>query len=325
MENPVSVSKTYTVKRQEEGIRLDNFLFGRLQLEEGGDVEEYSRRNTALRIRCGQVVHNGKKALKPSQKIRMNDVIIFESAPVEARRKRVPRAAIPNPVAIYEDDQVLFIDKPAGLMTHPAHQGDVSLVDWIASHYPQVMQIGDNPLRPGIVHRLDKDTSGVLVIAKTDEAFIELKRMFQERAVEKTYFALTEGRLPQDSGTIDFAITRIPHSEKRSIRRATDDPEARSAVTDYRVFERYADCDLVEVSPKTGRTHQIRVHFSALQHPIVGDRLYGFRRKGSAIKAPRQMLHAGKLSFSLFDKSYDIESELPEDFRTLLSGLTASE
>ena len=187
------------------------------------------------------------------------------------------------------------------------------------------MQIGDNPLRPGIVHRLDKDTSGVLVIAKTEEAFIELKRMFQERTVKKTYFALTEGRLPQDSGTIDFAITRIPHSEKRSIRRATDDPEARPAVTDYRVLERYADCDLVEVSPKTGRTHQIRVHFSALQHPIVGDRLYGFRRKGSAIAAPRQMLHAGKLELSLFDKSYAIESELPEDFRTLLSGLTASE
>ena len=325
MENSASISKTYTVKHQEEGIRLDNFLFGRLQLEETGDAEDYSRRNTALRIRCGQVVHNGKKALKPSQKVRMNDVVVFESAPVEARIKRVSSVVIPDPVALYEDEQVVFVDKPAGLMTHPARLGDASLVDWIAVHCPQVMQVGDNPFRPGIVHRLDKDTSGVLVIAKTPEAFDELKRMFQEREVEKTYFALTEGRLPQDSGTIDFAITRIPHSEKRSIRRATDDPEAREAVTDYRVLKRYADCDLVEVSPKTGRTHQIRVHFSALQHPIVGDRLYGFRRKGSAIEAPRQMLHAGKLSLSLFDKSYVIESEVPKDFQTLLSGLTTSE
>lgn len=324
MENPVLVPKTYTVKRQEEGIRLDNFLFGRLQSEDEGNTEEYSRRSTALRIRCGQVVHNGKKALKPSQKVRMNDVVAFEPAPLEARRKRVSGAAIPDPAVIFEDDQVIFVDKPAGLMTHPARLGDKSLVDWVSAHCPQVMQVGDNPFRPGIVHRLDKDTSGVLVIAKTEESFVELKRMFQVREVEKTYFALTEGRLPQASGIIDFAITRIPHSEKRSIRRATDDPEARPAVTEYRVLEQYADADLVEVSPKTGRTHQIRVHFSALQHPIVGDRLYGFRRKESAIEAPRQMLHAGKLSLTLFDKSYDIESELPEDFKTLLRGLTAS-
>lgn len=323
MENSLPSPKTYTVKRQEEGIRLDNFLFGRLQLEEEGDADEYSRRNTALRIRCGQVVHNGKKALKPSQKVRMNDVVSFEPAPVEARRKRVP-VVLPDPTLIFEDEQVIFVNKPAGLMTHPAHPGDKSLVDWVLAHYPQVIQIGDNPLRPGIVHRLDKDTSGVLVIAKTEAAFAELKRMFQGREVQKTYFALTEGRLPQASGTIDFAITRIPHSEKRSIRRATDDPEARGAVTEYRVLKQYADCDFVEVSPKTGRTHQIRVHFSALQHPIVGDRLYGFRRKESAIEAPRQMLHAGKLSLTLFDKSYDIESELPEDFETLLRGLTAS-
>lgn len=310
----------YIVKRQEEGIRLDSFLFGRVDQDLPG---VFSRGALTEGIRCGQVVHNQKLSLKPSQKVRMNDEIRCELSLPEASKNLSGKRNALQSAVLFEDEQVMFINKPAGLMTHPVRQGDISLVDWIEEHYPQVMLVGDNSLRPGIVHRLDKDTSGVLVIAKTEAAFVELKRLFQERTVEKTYFALTEGHLSQSAGKITFTLTRIPHSEKRSVRRATNDPEARPAITHYRVLRQLQSSDFVEVSPKTGRTHQIRVHFSALQHPIIGDRLYGFRRRASSLKAARHMLHAGKLSLSLFGKTYSVESPLPEDFEKLLQDLTA--
>lgn len=312
--------KTYIVKRQEEGFRLDRFLS--LRLEKEGISS--SRGNIAENIRCGQVVHNQKKTSKPSQKVRMNDEVSLNGLLSKKIEERLPPRSIPEPKILFEDEQVLFVDKPAGLTTHPAHEGDISLVDWVIAYYPPIIQVGESLLRPGIVHRLDKDTSGVLVIAKTERAFSELKRMFQDREIEKTYFALVEGNLSQLDGEICFAITRIPHSEKRSIRRVTDDPEARPSVTSYRVLRRMSNADFIEVRPKTGRTHQIRVHFSALQHPIVGDHLYGFLRKESSIQSPRQMLHAGRIEFTLFGRSYRVEAPLPSDFEIVLQGLTGN-
>ena len=314
--------KTYVVKHRDEGVRLDNFLSVALQKENPG---VFSRVLIAEMIRCGQVVHNGKRAERPDKKVRMNDTISLEKTSFHPEPRVVLKACFTEPKVLFEDELVLLVDKPAGLLTHAVHPGDVSLVDWAIGHYPQVVQIGETPLRPGIVHRLDKETSGVIVIAKTWEAFVELKRLFEERKMEKTYFALVEGHLSSTSGSIDFPITRIPHSEKRSIRRATSDVEARFALTDFRLLKRFVEGDFVEVRPKTGRTHQIRVHFSAIQHPIVGDRLYGFRRKSNILTASRQMLHAGRLSFSLFGKMYDIEAPLPSDFSSLLADLTACE
>lgn len=321
MEHNTLCSKTYIVKRQEEGFRLDNFLFERLDVDMPG---EFSRGALILGIRSGQVAQNGKKTLKPSQKVHMNDDIACELSFPEKKKKGFSSGTFPEPRVLFEDENVVFVDKPAGLMTHPAHIVDQSLIDWISLCYPQIIQVGDNPLRPGIVHRLDKDTSGVLVIAKTPAAFTELKRLFQTRNIEKTYYALTEGYFLESSGKIDFPITRIPHSEKRSVRRANDDQEARAALTFFEVLKHCSGYDVVRVSPKTGRTHQIRVHFSALQHPIVGDRLYGFRRKKSSVQASRQMLHAGRLAFTLFEKSYTVESPPPEDFQKLSGGLTES-
>ena len=314
--------KTYTAKHRDEGIRLDNFLSTSLQKENLG---VFSRAMITGMIRCGQVVHNGKRAEKPDKKVQMNDIVSLEMAPDCLKPRILPGGCAADPEVLFEDESVLFINKPAGLLTHAVRTGDVSLVDWVIGYYPQVVQVGEVPLRPGIVHRLDKETSGILVIAKTQKAFIELKRLFEEREMEKTYFALVEGCLSKVSGSIDFPITRIPHSEKRSIRRATSDVEARPALTHFRLLTRFRNNDFVEVHPKTGRTHQIRIHFSAIQHPIVGDRLYGFRRKSNMLIAPRQMLHAGRLSFSLFGKMYDIEAPLPSDFSDLLADLTASE
>ncbi|MBP7811363.1 MAG: RluA family pseudouridine synthase [Candidatus Moranbacteria bacterium] len=316
--------KIYTVKHRDEGVRLDHFLALSLQKD---NLDGFSRAMIAGLIRSGQVVHNGEIATKPDKKILMNDVISLESPsfqPDQSESEFQAHTGV-DPDILYEDEMVLFVNKPAGLLTHAVRENDMSLVSWIQRHYPQVVQVGGTPLRPGIVHRLDKETSGVLVIAKTPAAFTELKRLFKEREIEKTYFAFVEGHLSKTSGSIDFPITRIPHSEKRSIRRATSDVEARSALTHYRLLKRFSEGDLVEVRPRTGRTHQIRIHFSAIQHPIVGDRLYGFRRKTNTLVAPRQMLHAGRLVFSLFGKMYDVEAPLSDDFSRLLAGLTACE
>ena len=322
----VVVPVIYKVKSHEEGIRLDALLFERLRLEMPG---VYSRGSLMEMIRCGQVLYNGIPALKPAQRVRMNDIVSFEFRENEEYKQKEESSSIHEaylePTVIFEDKEVLFVNKPAGLMTHPARAGDNSLIDWLSVHYPHIMQVGDDPLRPGIVHRLDKDTSGILVIAKRDASFKALKELFQQRLVEKTYFAIIEGHVVQMSGTITFPITRIPHSEKRSVRHATNNPEAKEAMTIYRVLKRFEECDFVEVQPKTGRTHQIRIHFSALQHPIVGDRLYGFRRKATIQGVKRQMLHAGRLRFTLFNREYDREALLPLDFSTLLQDLTAKQ
>jgi len=313
--------KVYIAKHRDEGIRLDNFLIASLHK---GNPGMFSRAMISEMISCGQVLHNGEKTTKPDKKILMNDIVSLELSLPQTKKKTLRKQSL-DPEVIFEDESVLFVNKPAGLLTHAVQDGDTSLTDWLISHCPQVMQVGGDQLRPGIVHRLDKETSGVLVVAKTQAAFTELKRLFEEREIEKTYFAIVEGHLPRSSGIISFPITRIPHSEKRSVRRATHDTEARAALTHFRLLTRFEDCDFVSVEPKTGRTHQIRIHFSAIQHPIIGDRLYGFRRKSKSLTASRHMLHAGRLVLSLFGKMYDIEAPLPSDFASLLASLTVSE
>ncbi|MBP6889537.1 MAG: RluA family pseudouridine synthase [Candidatus Moranbacteria bacterium] len=313
--------KMYRAKHRDEGIRLDNFLAASLHKENPG---MFSRAMISEMISCGQVLHNGEKTTKPDKKVLMNDAVSLELSPLQPKKKALPKQVL-DPEILFEDEAVLFVNKPAGLLTHAVQDGDVSLTDWLISHCPQVMQVGGDRLRPGIVHRLDKETSGILVIAKTQEAFIGLKQLFEEREIEKTYFALVEGHLSEPTGKISFPITRIPHSEKRSVRRATHDTEARAALTHFQLLTRFENCDLVLVKPKTGRTHQIRIHFSAIQHPIIGDRLYGFRRKSNSVTASRHMLHAGRLVLSLFGKMYDIEAPLPSDFANLIASLTVSE
>jgi 23S rRNA pseudouridine1911/1915/1917 synthase len=317
-------NSVYIAKHHDEGMRLDNFLAFSLQKAHPG---VFSRAMITEMIRGGQVLHNQEPATKPDKKILMNDRVTCQGMPLSSltQAQLKPQSTVVTLDILFEDEEVLFVNKPAGLLTHAVREGDVSLTEGLLRHCPQIAQVGGDILRPGIVHRLDRGTSGVLVIAKTEPAFIELKRLFEAREIEKTYFAVVEGHLSQVSGSIDFPITRIPHSEKRSIRRATSDTEARSALTFFQLLKRFEKHDFVEVKPKTGRTHQIRIHFSALQHPIVGDRLYGFRRQSGLPLASRPMLHAGRLVLSLFGKVYDMEAPLPSDFTELLGSLTVSE
>lgn len=230
-----------------------------------------------------------------------------------------------EPNVIFENRDFVVIDKPAGLMVHPARvsarrrkhgksgagdegnarAAEPTLTAWLVERYPEIKIVGDDPaMRPGIVHRLDKATSGVMVVARTQASFERLKRMFQERRIQKTYLAVVEGIPKKRNGTIDVPIGIKSGSLKRSVHSSK---MAKPAVTDYSVVKAVAGDDgkeyaVLKVSPKTGRTHQIRVHLASIGHPIVGDPLYGRKRpkmKDAKPPAPiRLMLHAGMIAFS---------------------------
>ena len=213
---------------------------------------------------------------------------------------------------IYEDEDLLVVDKPAGMTVHPAPgQTRHTLVNALLAHCRDLSGVG-GVLRPGIVHRLDKDTSGLLLVAKNDRAHADLSRQLKERAVEKGYLALVRGRMEQAEGVIEGAIGRDPRNRKRM----AIVEGGRPARTAYRVREYLDGMTLVEVAPSTGRTHQIRVHFAAAGHPIVGDALYG---KPSALVG-RQFLHAYRLAFRhpRDGRHVAFESPLPPDLEEAL-------
>jgi 23S rRNA pseudouridine1911/1915/1917 synthase len=231
------------------------------------------------------------------------------------------------PEIIFENKDFLVINKPAGLMVHgvrvrrarpidAARAMTPTLVDWLRSRYPEIGGVGDDPgLRPGIVHRLDKATSGVMIVAKTQSSFELLKRLFQEHQMEKTYFALVFGVPKKEQGIIDSPIGIKRGSLKRSIY-ATK--MAKPAVTEYSVVKKITGSEkeeyaLLKVNPKTGRTHQIRVHLASIGHPIVGDAMYG--KKIQPPFARRLMLHAASLEFSNGAGSrFVFEAPLPPGF-----------
>lgn len=234
-----------------------------------------------------------------------------------------------EPIILYEDKDLLLVDKPAGWLVHGIyHKGEArhteeTLTDWVAKRYPEIKDVGDVPAqRGGIVHRLDRETSGVMVIARTQESFTALKKMFQLRDIHKTYQALVWGRVKTNSGVINKPISIIDGSVKRTVFKGK---MSREAVTEYKVIGRYESegepLTLVEVSPKTGRTHQIRVHFSSMGHSVVGDKLYG--KKGSLEGLERQFLHAHKIEFtSPSGKSIVGTSKLPRELEKVLTRLT---
>ena len=213
---------------------------------------------------------------------------------------------------IYEDDDLLVIEKPAGLTVHPAPGHlDHTLVNALLHLYPHLADKGDS-IRPGIVHRLDKDTSGLMLTVRNEAARANLMAQFKNRIVHKTYQALVKGRLSPESGVIEAPLGRDPRNRKR-MAVLTEGREARS---EYRVMEYIGDCTLLEVVPQTGRTHQIRVHLSAIGYPVMGDAVYG-------VKSPhlsRQFLHACRLGFKLpaTGKYVEFTSELPPDLARAL-------
>jgi 23S rRNA pseudouridine1911/1915/1917 synthase len=224
-----------------------------------------------------------------------------------------------QPSVIYEEPEFAVVLKPAGLIVHrprlrKGNSDEAALTDWLLQKYPEVGTVGDDPSeRPGIVHRLDKETSGVLIVPRTEEAFRFFKEQFQAHTIKKTYLAVVHGELPE-TGTVDRAIGIKDGSVKRSVH---SEKFAKPAVTKFRRIRSWEEggtaFSLAEVFPETGRTHQIRVHLASIAHPIVGDPLYG--KKKEPVWATRLMLHAAALEFTApSGRTLRIEAEMPREF-----------
>jgi len=313
------------VSPEEKGRRLDQFLTTRL--------ESVSRARIQELIAEGKVLVNDAAA-KASLKLRGGEQII-----VLGEATRPPLRAIAEEIPLdirYEDDDLAIIDKPAGMMVHAGAgatedaRNRGTLVNALLHHFATLSAVG-GALRPGIVHRLDKETSGLIVVAKNDEAHRKLSAQFARREVKKTYTALVHGWLKKDSGTINESISRDPVHRTRMTTRQSG---GREAITHYRAVRRIESDSgkftLLEVKIDTGRTHQIRVHMASLGHPIVGDALYGARRhlhgKDKQTPLQRNFLHAAvlQLQHPRTGEKIELKSDLPEDLRSFLAMIESS-
>lgn len=309
----------FVVSSVEAGKRLDIILSGHLQ--------DCSRSYAAQLIQQGDV-HVNQRPCKPAYRTKTGDAIAGAVPAPE------PVDIAPEPIELnilFEDSALLVINKPPGLVVHPAPghpQG--TLVNALLHHCDDLAAFRGE-IRPGIVHRLDKDTSGALVVAKTPAVHENLAGQFKARAVRKTYLAIVRGEMKTPKGEISLPIGRHPTARKKM---STIAPRARSAETHYRVRAILRGATLLELDLKTGRTHQIRVHCAAIQHPVLGDGVYGGRQHavvplscGSApplsVPVKRQMLHAWRLGFfhPLDGRWLTCEAELPEDMQAVLDGL----
>ena len=309
-----SRSEVLTIEHTLPSERLDTFLRGKFPAVSRGAIQRL--------IEQGHIQVNGR-TVKPTHTPRAGEQVEVHWPEARAAEAQPEEMALN---VLFEDETLLVLNKPPGLVVHPAagHE-EHTLVNALLHHCAgQLSGIG-GVARPGIVHRLDKDTSGCLVVAKNDETHLALSAQFATRKVEKIYHAILCGELPRDQGEIHAAIARHPSHRKRM---AVDDAAGRDERTSYHVLERLQGATLVEAVLHTGRTHQIRVHFQFLGFPLVGDATYGNRQNQhlsdlAGYAAPRQMLHAWHLTFShpRTAKRLSFEAPLPEDFLDALAAL----
>ena len=295
---------------QVEGERIDKLVVAR--------VPELSRSAVQKMIRGGLVTVNGKE-VKSNYRARLGDPVVVRVPPGllgEAKGGSLRVEPIPLDV-VYEDDWLLVVNKPAGMVVHPAFGHDSgTLVNAVLAHVPGIEDAGQ-PERPGIVHRLDMETSGLIVVAKNGEVRSALQEEFKERRIKKSYLALVEGQVTAGNGIIEAAIGRDPRRRKRMSVMAGGRP----AVTHYRVLERFEGNTYLELELHTGRTHQIRVHLAYIGHPVVGDPVYGYRKQRHALQ--RQFLHATRLGFRhpCREDTLDFMVPLPDDLQRVLDEL----
>ena len=319
------VIREFSATPADAGIRLDRFV--------AVACPELSRTRVQELINTDRVRVNGRPASKGSLHLRGGEKItveISERPAIAARPEAIPLEVL------YEDEDVIAINKPAGMTVH-AGAGNVSgtLVNALLGRGLKLSQGGDR-LRPGIVHRLDKETSGVILVAKNDAAHAKLGEAFQQREVRKTYLALVQGSFEEKIGRIELAIGRDPIHRTRMATprkswRGAAIANLRAARKDWRALANIDNTTLVEVELHTGRTHQIRVHFSALKHPVVGDTVYGAAAewrvgKVTLAKLPRHFLHAARLGFAQPRTGAwtEVRSPLPQELRDFLKQLCAA-
>jgi 23S rRNA pseudouridine1911/1915/1917 synthase len=306
-----SETSTLRIEAGEAGQRLDRYLVSQ--------SAEVSRTSVQQLIVDGAVLVNGRPS-KPGYALRTGDEVqILASKP-----KDQASAARPQPIpldVVYEDPDVLIINKAAGMVVHPApgHHDD-TLVNALLAHYPDLQKDVENQ-RPGIVHRLDKDTSGLIIVARNAAAQAALLGQMKRHEIVKRYLALVEGVVALDRGSIDAPIGRNPRHRQQMAITAIGSREAR---THFRVLERFAHHTLLLLELETGRTHQIRVHLKAIGHPIVGDPVYGSGSTMRGVKLKRQFLHAYQLKFTHPSTGavITVEAPLPDDLQAVLNAKT---
>lgn len=302
------------ITEETRGTRLDLVL--------SAGLEDYSRSFIQKLFEKGAVAVNGQVCTSKKYKCAEGDLVeiqIPDPEKLESEAEDIPIDVV------YEDGDLLVVDKPAGMVVHPA-PGNYSgtLVNALMYHCGDQLSSINGVIRPGIVHRIDKDTSGLLVVAKTDRAHTGLARQLEEHSINRIYRAIVYNNIKEDEGTVDAAIGRDPKNRLRNavLREGMPGYEsAKSAVTHYRVLERFGKYTCIEARLETGRTHQIRVHMAYIKHPLLGDELYGPNKNKEGAK--RQMLHAGVLGFvhPVTGDYMEFTSPLPEDFRKVLDRL----
>jgi 23S rRNA pseudouridine1911/1915/1917 synthase len=309
------------VVEDEAGRRLDALI--------ASSFHEISRTVAGRMIREGLITVN-ESVKKPSFRVNLADIVSGQIPDPQ------PFQFDPQPIDInvlFENDACLVINKQPGIVVHPSPGHETgTLANGLIYLRPEISDVGGVPGRPGIVHRLDKDTSGAMVIAKTDNAFRNLISQFKVRSIDKTYLGFVYGNMPE-SGHIDLPIGR--HASDRKKMSATDFSKSREAETHWNLITQFDRIALVKFTIKTGRTHQIRVHSAAIGHPIIGDMVYGLKKPQKLFSdhpklfelitnVPRQMLHAWQISFALPDtgKLTRIEAPIPEDMRIFQNSLT---
>lgn len=289
-----------------DNVRLDAYIAKKR--------EDLSRVMVQKLIENGNVLVDGKKR-KISYKVQVGEVIELDIP--EAKETGIKAEDIPLDI-VYEDEDIIVVNKPKGMVVHPANGNpDGTLVNAIMAHCKGSLSGIGGEIRPGIVHRLDKDTSGLLIVAKNDKAHINMSEQIKNREVKKIYIALVRGVVSENEATINMPIGRSTKDRKKMAVRK----DGKEAITHFKVLKRYANYTLLEVKIDTGRTHQIRVHMAEIGHPVVGDMVYSNGKNEFGVQG--QMLHAKSLDFKhpITGKQMHLEAEVPEGFVSVLNQL----
>ena len=298
--------KNVIVNENDKGKRLDIYI--------AENFKELSRTMIKKLIESNNILVNDKSE-KVSYKVQANDNISIDIP--EAKETKLKAQEIPLDI-IYEDSDIIVINKPKGMVVHPANGNpDGTLVNAILSICKNSLSGIGGELRPGIVHRLDKDTSGLIIVAKNDKAHINMSEQIKERNVKKTYIALVRGNVPEEEATINMPIGRSTKDRKKM----AVTKNGKQAITHFKVLKRYSKYTLLEIKIETGRTHQIRVHMAEIGYPVVGDAVYSNGKNEFGIEG--QMLHAYKLEFMhpITNKHMELTAPLPQYFEEILKKL----
>jgi len=316
--------KNIKIEENDQGQRLDKFLTKKLTNQSRSQVKKI--------IKNGLVLINNKTA-KVHQFLKSGDEIkINEPKSKTTTHKKEKQTKIIEPKIIFENHDFLILEKPVGLLVHPTEKKETNtLVDWLLKKYPKIKNVGEQKYREGIIHRLDRDVSGIMIAAKTNKAFTYLKNQFKERKVKKEYFALVYGKIQENEGEINLPIGRNKEGQfvahPRNGKEKFQDSD-KIAKTKYKVVEYIKDYTLLKVQILTGRTHQIRIHLSAIGHPILGDQIYQpkkkffhfLRRKIKVVNPGRIFLHSAKIGFyNLKDEWVEFDSPLPKKLKDFLN------